>query len=474
MRLDLRCVFGSAHMVDYFQRVTSFILAVGRFRIREYEKQHPFSPDREKWLQWRKQNCGIDEGCGQSVIYLDDGLGLTVLGPGETITGSPEFGTSPVKTGVGLEPDGRVKLSCYVNHSRAQVDLAIMRATFQEAGWGIAIDKVQLGLQLEELGMLLSSEGEGVLTVPEPKRQGMLIEIDEHRQPSSGDNSVSAEEVDGLVGRCIHIAMAAPEANAFMRPMYGMKEALRVIGKRRTDGSKVRVRPSRIVVQGEKPKQKAYQRSLDWWWQALTDGITTPLAPKLLFPDLDEAGSAFMFSDAAREDGSGYGAFTFTESEANELTFTFIDPRWPLEIIQMLQQNILSMPAGEGLGVVIFADALIDSLPGLEHLTIFTDSSPVQEAINSAGSGSPQINSIISWLFQRHPHVQFMAIHQPGLRNTAADGLSRVESQTVLRDAEAAGATLKRLPLSEHAVDLMFEAARMPQRARPRPQSQEA
>ena len=473
VRLDLRCEFGSAHMVDYFQRVTSFVLAVGRFRIQEYEQQHPFSRNREAWLRWRKETCGIDQGCGQSVIYLDDGLGLTVLGQGEPLTGAVDFTARPVKTGFGMQPDGSIKLNCYVNQSRAQVDLAIMRATFQEAGWGIAIEKIQLGWQLEELGMLLSSEGEGMLTVPEPKRQGMLVEIDEQRQPASNDNAVTSEAVDGLVGRCLHIAMAAPEANAFLQPMYAMKEATRVIGTRK-DGSKMRVRPSRIVVQGERPKQREYQASLDWWHQALTDGISTPLAPRLVFPDLEEAGSAFMFSDAAREDGTGYGAFSFIQTASNELLFPYLDPRWPLDIIRMLQNNVLSMPAGEGLGVVIFADALLSSLPRLTHLTIFTDSTPVREAIQSSSSGSPQLNFIINWLFQRWPDVQFMAIHQPGVRNSAADSLSRTDSKSVLKDAKAAGAKLIQLPVPEHAIELMHTAALKPQRASPSPRSQAA
>jgi len=176
-----------------------------------------------------------------------------------------------------------------------------------------------------------------------------------------------------------------------------------------------------------------------------------------------------MFSDAAREDGTGYGAFSFVETASGELIFPFIDQRWPLDIIELLQLNKLSMPAGEGLGVVIFADALIDGLPGLTHLTIFTDSTPVQEAIQSSSSGSPQLNFIVNWLFQRHPDVQFMAIHQPGVRNSAADGLSRSASQTVLSDAIAAGANPLRLPLHEHATDLMRAAALMPQRARPVP-----
>ena len=261
IRFDLRCVFGAAHMVDFFQRVTSFVLAVGRFRIREYERQHPFSRDRERWLAWRRDACGIDQGCSQSVIYLDDGLGLTVLGPGETLTGSPSFGSRPVKIGLGMQPDGTLKLSCYVNQSRAQVDLAIMRATFQEAGWGIAVEKVQLGLQLEELGMMLSSQGEGVLTVPEAKRRGMLVETAEQLAPASKDNSVTAEAVDGLVGRCGHIAMATPEANAILQPMYAVKESTRTVGKR-ADGSKIRIKPSKLIVKGESKTQLAYQHSV--------------------------------------------------------------------------------------------------------------------------------------------------------------------------------------------------------------------
>lgn len=468
----MRCVFGAAHMVDLFQRITSFVLAIGRHRIREYEAQHPFSPHREGWLRWRKEH-GIDEGCGQSTIYLDDGLGLTVLSPGEPITGAPDFNAKPLTAGLGLEPDGSIKVQLYVNQSRAQVDLSIMRATFKEAGWDIAIDKVQLGLSITELGMLLSSEGDGVLTVPEAKRQGMLIEIDEQRQPVREDNSVTSEEVDGLTGRCLHIAMAAPEANAYLQPMYAMKEVKKVIGVRK-DNSKVRVRPARITVQGDRPAQQAYQAALDWWHQGLTDGISTPLAPRLEFPELGEEGAAFMFTDAAREDGTGMGAFSFIETEDGQIIFPYINPRWPTDIIKMLQANILSMPAGEGLGAVIYADALIEALPGITHLTIFTDSSAVQTAIESSSSGSPQLNFIINWLFDRHPDVQFMGIHQPGVRNTAADGLSRAESATVLREAEASGAQLFPLQTKQHAFDLMNEAATKPQRTKPQSHAQEA
>eukprot|EP00966_Prymnesium_polylepis_P234923 5433726-Prymnesium_polylepis.1 len=40
VKLDLRCVFGAAHMVDLFQRISTFVLAVATHRIREYDAQH--------------------------------------------------------------------------------------------------------------------------------------------------------------------------------------------------------------------------------------------------------------------------------------------------------------------------------------------------------------------------------------------------------------------------------------------------
>lgn len=474
VRIDLRCVFGSAHMVDLFQRVTTFVMAVARFRIIEYEKQHPFSAAREEWSRWRREQCGIDgEGKGYSVIYLDDGLGFTPLSPGEPLMGSIAFADQPIDTRLGVEPGGRVSLDTFVNKSRVQIDLAIMRATFQEAGWGIAEDKCQMGFRIEELGMLLSSEGDGALTVPEAKRQGMLVEIDGQQFPPSAKGIVSSEDVDGLVGRCLHIAMAVPEANAQLQPMWAMKEARRTIAKR-ANGSRIRVKPRALVVVGESAAQRAYQSSLAWWKHALESGITTPLAPRLTFPELGEQGAAFMFTDAAREMGTGHGAFTFIEAEDGRLFFIYMDPRWPPDVLEALRQNELSMPAGEAIGAVVFADALLEALPGVTHLTIFTDSSATAVGIQTSSSPSPQMNVLMEWLMQRNPSTQFMALHQPGKRNGAADSLSRTDSASVLSDAEAAGAIIIRLPLEPHAIDLMHLAMAHPQRPRPSRTAQEA
>ena len=43
-------------------------------------------------------------------------------------------------------------------------------------------------------------------------------------------------------------------------------------------------------------------------------GVTAPLAPRLTFPAIGEAGCGFMFTDAARGDDTGHGAFTLVSS----------------------------------------------------------------------------------------------------------------------------------------------------------------
>ena len=466
VRCDLRCVFGAAHMVDLFQRVTSFVLAVGQFRIDEYEKQHPPSQARQVWRAWRREQCGIDASYTQSTIYLDDGLGLSILPQGAPLEGHPNFSIEPTQAKTGVEPGGYVKLDLFVNKSKAQIDLAIMRATFQEAGWDIAVDKVQLGFAIQELGVCCSSLGDGAFTVPEAKRLGMLSEIAEQQEPTASDRAVPLEDVEGLTGRCLHIAMIASEANPYMHPMYRMQRAKQYVPTKQGKRS-LKIKLSRVAVQGAKPAQQAYQQSLAWWQHALEDGISAPLAPKLTFPALGEEGVAFMFTDAAREDGTGHGAFTFVTTPADELLFLFIDPRWPDDVIADLQSNRCSMPAGEGLGAVIFADLLALAIPSMTHLVLFSDSSAVVAALNSNSSPSPQLNMLVQWLFERHPSLQVLAIHQPGVRNSASDGLSRTQSSQVIADAVAAGARAHELMMPDYAYDLMRVTARTDQRALP-------
>ena len=267
--------------------------------------------------------------------------------------------------------------------------------------------------------------------MPEAKRRGMREDIAAQQQPRRADGSVERGDVETLVGRASHIAQAAGEANAFLAPMYVMQEAKRKV--KTAQGQTIRVKPRRLAVRGEHATQREYQRSLAWWDAALAAGISAPLAPRLIFPDIGEEGCGFMFTDAARGKGTGHGAFSFIRSATDASVppiCLHLERQWDDLVHRALVENRFSMPAGECFGAVIFADALTSATPGLSHMIVFTDSVATAQALTTGSSGAPQINYLVQWLQQRHPTVQWLGIHQPGKRNCAADGLSRDSAES--------------------------------------------
>ena len=471
VRLDKRCVFGTASMVNLFQRVSSFALAVAQERIRAYDRQHPYPEARQQWSAWRARHLSDADGGSPAVstIYLDDGLGLSVHGETEPLRGRADGGERPVHAATHCEPGAsggvHVALMVFADLSRGQTHLAIVERTFQQAGWDIAASKIQLGWSITELGIECTSAGDGALAVPEEKRRGLLEDIRDQQPEPEGrlqrGKRVERELVEALTGRCLHIAQIASEANPYLAPMYRMQEARVTV--RRRDRTTVRIKPATIDVAGDAHAQHDYQQALRWWASALENGISAPLAPRLTLPALDQEGVAFMFTDAAREAGTGHGAFTVIR-RGDDAVFLYDDPRWSPATLLELQSNVLSMPAGEGIGAIAFADALAEELEGLTCLYIFTDSIAVVAAVQSNNSPSPQLNCMVRWLFERHPRVQFVAMHQPGVRNVAADGRSRASTSAVLQSAAKAGLALQRLTCMSASESLTALARAAPQR----------
>ena len=285
--------------------------------------------------------------------------------------------------------------------------------------------------------------------MPEVKRRGMRADISE--QLEVDDGPVSREAVEGLVGRCSHIAQVACEGNAYLQPMYRLQNA------RWVQGGVLR-RPQRIQVSGDGKTQQQYREALRWWDAALSRELAVPLAPRVAFPRLGDAGCAYFFTDAAREGGTGYGGHA-TVVVAGRPFFVFREQRWRPHALEALQRDRFSMPAGECFGAVVFADALMRALGAVTHLVCFTDSDATAKAFSAASSGAPQLNSLIQWLLERHPRVQMMGVHQPGKRNGAADELSRSAEgrQRVLAAVAATVADLIELQFS--AADAAAEAA---------------
>jgi hypothetical protein len=439
VRVDERCVFGSAHMVGLFQRVTTFVLRVVAARIRLYDAEHPYSAARRLWCAHRSDRLGSEQGCHFQMVYLDDAMGLTVLSEGEELRGPP-----------GAE-------------SRAQAHLRIAQETFIEAGWGVAAAKLQLGFRIDPLGLSITTEGPGAITCPEAKRRGLIADIDKQlmvreakgtsrsarrRRVERGGavKSVPREEVERLTGRCLHLAMVEPGANPYLQPLYRMSCATRKV-KSPSGGVRL-VRPKLLAVIGSSPAQRAYEESLLWWRARLCAGLVVPLAPRLVFPSIGEAGCLVVCTDAAREEGAGFGGYAPVEV-GGVLTFYYVEARWPEDILLALQGNRISMPAGEMLGMAAMVVACLAELEAVHHVVTFTDSDATRATMNSGASPAPQLNAIVQWMLAWADDVQFLAIHQKGARNEAADGISRDAASKVLEEVKSVGWRVQRLELPE-------------------------
>ena len=158
-------------------------------------------------------------------------------------------------------------------------------------------------------------------------------------------------------------------------------------------------------------------------------------------------------TDAAREAGTGLGGYAPVEV-GDELVFYYVEARWPAHILLALQENRISMPAGELFTMVVTIAAITQELEDVAHVIGFTDSDATRAAITSGASPAPQLNCMVMWLQRAAASTQFLAIHQPGKRNDAADGIIRSRRREVLGEVRSVGWRTRRLPLPRGAWEL--------------------
>ena len=193
-----------------------------------------------------------------------------------------------------------------------------------------------------------------------------------------------------------------------------------------------------------------------------------PLAPRVNFPAIGAPRCAVVCTDAAREDGTGIGGYAPVR-RGDDKIFYFIEERWPRDIIEALQRDHISMPAGERFTMVIAIVAFADVMPGLRHAVCFTDSMATKSVLNSGASPAPQLNELALWLFERLPGVQILSIHQPGKRNDAADAISRADLEKVLSEVRQAGWRHVRVAVPEGAWALARRLLLLPPAVPPPP-----
>lgn len=125
LRYDSRCQFGTAQMVQYFQRVSSFVLRVADYRIDRVDALFPYSYPRQAMLARRQHELGGRQRVPYSSIFIDDAYGTVVVDPQ-----TPQ---------------------------RPELHVAEVRVTAVEAGWIIQEPKVHIAEQIDGLGAAIDS-----------------------------------------------------------------------------------------------------------------------------------------------------------------------------------------------------------------------------------------------------------------------------------------------------------------------------
>ena len=420
LRVDLRCLFGSAHLVGLFERITTFVMAVVARRIDQYDTRRPYSEAREAWLECKRQHVARDERASAQFIYLDDGFGLTVAAEGE-----PPGEQKPT-----LPASYDQLLSWWVQygHALARIDdhIRIAAATFSDAGWSIAIEKVQKGLRIELIGFEINSQT-NEQRISDVRARMLLAAIAEQaRDDPEESHAVPRKQVVRLTGQLTHVAAVETAGRPHLAPMHTVAK-----GRMRN-----KALPQQLHVSGPSTGPQAYQAALRWWAAAIGGGLSAPLESREAFPQAGDVGCVVAFTDAAREQGTGFGGWSAIEFVGGSLDgrkmLVTLKQMWPEPIREALEANQLSMPVGEALGAAFLLASLRAMLgQQLTHVVLFTDSIATKAGINSAASGSPQMNFVLQWIWAKVGSVQCLAVHQPGVRNTLADALSRRAEQLV-------------------------------------------
>ena len=475
-RIDLRAVFGTAFLVDFFQRISQMVNAVARDRVRRWFQRHyTASEARRRWAEARAA-AAADAPPSFEMIYLDDGSGTCPMRDEEELLPEP-------LRGEWMEQEETLSPPPPAHAPACDVVLAITWATFVEAGWQISAKKVQRGLSADCLGLDVSTDDSvrrgGALSCPEAKRRGLLLEIE--RQQES--RPVTFERIEGLVGRLGHIAQIEPSAKPYLNGMYKLTQSrlntpraklAQAAAGRIPDEQMVRRRVSPTTISGGTEVVLAYQQGLTYFHGALSRGVAVPLAVPRTFPALGEPGVAAIFTDAAREHNSGGGAFmALRHPGGGDPVLFYTGTEWPDDVAANLRADKTSMPAGEAaiLAGVIPALRRAAETRGflLTHLYCFTDSIATRSMVNHNGSGSPQLNHFAIQMEERllrqadglAPRLQLLAVHVAGPDNVLADAISRRREGGMIAEATAHGFETVTVPFPDAPIQLLRQAANM-------------
>ena len=295
--------------------------------------------------------------------------------------------------------------------------------------------KDQLGARIVSLGFRLDLVA-GRIDVPPEKAavvQGLISAL------LSRDGPVPRADIESLVGMLCHLTAVIAEGRTHLHAGF----ALCACTRRAPDGS--RRRPPTLSVGGQSTVVTRFREDLQWFRRVLQEGVSVPLAPRLVFPALSEPGSAFYFCDASRTWGCGGWAMARAAS-GGAVAFFYLALRWPAWLRDDALAPETSTAMLEMLAIVTFMMALRRRWR-FSSCTIFTDNEAARGAVNSGTSTARSVRKLLEVLFARPQ--QLLAVRVTTGENSWADRISRGDADAVVREAESLGLLPVQLPFEE-------------------------
>ena len=245
------------------------------------------------------------------------------------------------------------------------------------------------------------------------------------------------EQVVGMLG---HLCTIVAEGKVFLDAGYAL-----LFAKRRTREGRVHL-PAVLGVGGDGPRATRFRDSLRWFDGVLAAGTSAHLAPRSSFPSLGNPGSAFFFGDASRE--WGVGGWSLVAGDPPSLLL--LAARYPpdLQAAARASAGGLSTGALELAAAEILTSSLRSFAP-FSSLIVFTDSEATRGAINSGGSASAVMRSLLLDLFKSDE--QLLAVRVTTSQNLWADQASRGDAAAVAAAARALGWRVERRRVGSQA-----------------------
>lgn len=439
--VDRRMAFGGRYSPNRFERLSRFVGAYVQRLQRQFDDDHPPPLHARQWTQRRRWLAYADVPTATQAhqytpaflqAFIDDfaGAALNDAVPVPEYLQHLRIPGGPTEA-VGGRPAAE--------GTRVRVHAMLTIYGLNVFGMEAAPDKTLVGDPVVALGLRVSRAARRI-DIPDGKRQAMLEAIGVARELAMADPPVV--EVDAaarLVGRLGNISQVAPALALEMHGGYAVVAGRWADRARYQGGGRLRLRKGSAAWRG---------------WTALLERASplvsqnegVELAPRVVFPRVDDLGTVVSTTDASGEDG--FGGFVFSTEAPNEVWV--VSEYWPEDIARGLAtaatkrtlrqagEPIYSMPAAELFGAYAVPTAARRAgMPGGSLIAV-GDCQPVGYAMRAERSANAQMRVQLQAGLEEWG--AWLAVAVPRELNLDADRLSHPAMvQDVITEAQEAG-----------------------------------